>query len=60
VWSSAGDGVQIFDKTGALIGKILVPEAPANLSFGGADGSKLFITARTSLYRIDVLARPAR
>lgn len=60
VWSSAGDGVQIFDKSGAMIGRILVPESPANLCFGGADGSKLFITARTSLYCIDVLARPAR
>jgi gluconolactonase len=54
VWSSAGDGVQIFAADGTRIGKILTPEAPANLCFGGADGKTLFITARKSLYSIQV------
>ncbi|MCX7872668.1 MAG: SMP-30/gluconolactonase/LRE family protein [Verrucomicrobiae bacterium] len=52
IWSSAGDGVHIFASDGSLIGKILVPETPANLCFGGEDGKTLFITARTSLYAI--------
>ena len=52
VWSSAGDGVHIFAPDGALLGKILVPETPANLCFGGEDGKTLFITARTRLYSI--------
>jgi gluconolactonase len=52
VWSSAGDGVQIFDAKGILIGKILVLESPANLCFGGEDGKTLFITARKSLYSV--------
>jgi len=54
VWSSAGDGVHIFTPDGRLIGKILVPEAPANLCFGGAEGRTLFMTARTGLYAIEV------
>lgn len=54
VWSSAGDGVQIFSPAGKLIGKILAPEGPANLCFGGADGKTLFMTARKSLYAIKV------
>jgi lysophospholipase L1-like esterase len=54
IWSSAGDGVQIFSPDGSLIGKILVPESPANLCFGGKDFKTLFITARTSLYAINV------
>ena len=54
VWSSAGDGVQIFSPAGKLLGKILVPESPANLCFGGADGKTLFMTARKSLYAIKV------
>lgn len=54
IWSSAGDGVQVFATDGALVGKILVPESPANLCFGGADGKTLFITARKSLYSIPV------
>lgn len=59
VWSSAGDGVQIFAPDGQRIGKILVPEAPANLCFGGDDGKTLFITARKSLYAIQVLVTGA-
>lgn len=55
VWSSAGDGVHIFAPDGSLIGKILTPEGPANLSFGGPDGKTLFITARKGLYSIPVL-----
>jgi gluconolactonase len=54
VWSSAGDGVHIFAPDGHRLGKILVPEGPANLCFGGAAGKTLFITARKSLYAIDV------
>ncbi|HUR59784.1 MAG TPA: SMP-30/gluconolactonase/LRE family protein [Opitutaceae bacterium] len=60
VWSSAGDGVQIFAPDGRRIGKILVPESPANLCFGGADGKTLFITARKSLYSIPVLVTGAK
>jgi gluconolactonase len=55
LFSSAGDGVQIFDVSGKLIGKILVPESPANLCFGGKEGKTLFITARTGLYSIELL-----
>ena len=54
VWSSAGDGVQIFAPNGTRIGRILVPESPANLCFGGDDGKTLFITARKSLYSVSV------
>jgi gluconolactonase len=57
VWSSAGDGVHIFAPSGELIGKILVPEGPANVGFGGKDLKTLFITARKSLYAIEVKAQ---
>lgn len=60
IFSSAGDGVHIFSPDGKLIGKIPVPEAPANLCFGGPDGRTLFITARTSLYSIPLLVKGAR
>jgi gluconolactonase len=59
VWTSAGDGVQVFAPDGRLLGRILVPETPANLCFGGVDGRLLFITARTSLYMVPVLVRGA-
>lgn len=59
IWSSAGDGVQIFTPEGKLIGKILVPETPANLCFGGKTGKTLFITARQSLYAIETNVKGA-
>ena len=44
--------MHVFSPDGTLLGKIPVPETPANLCFGGADGNTLFITAHTSLYSI--------
>jgi len=60
IWSSAGDGVHVFAPDGKLLGKILVPESPASLCFGGADGKTLYITARKSLYAIATLASAPR
>jgi gluconolactonase len=50
VWISAADGAHCYSSDGELLGKILVPEVVANLSFGGARGNQLFITATTSVY----------
>ena len=52
VWAAAGDGVHCYDADGTLIGKLEVPEAAANLMFGGPQRNRLFITATTSLYSI--------
>ena len=57
VWSSTGDGVQVFSPAGKLVARILLPESAANLAFGGAQGRTLFMTARTSLYAIETLVR---
>jgi gluconolactonase len=54
VWSSSGDGAQVFGSDGKLIARILLPEAAANLEI--ADGM-LFLTARTSLYAVPIKAR---
>ena len=50
-----GQDITIFDPTGRQIGSIAIPEPPANLAFGGPDGTTLFITARRSLYRLEML-----
>ena len=60
LWSSAGDGVQVFSADGKLVGKILVAESPANLCFGGPDLSTLYITARKSLYSIETSVKGIR
>ena len=39
---------------GTLIGKVRVPEAVANVVFGGPDLSRLFICATTSLYSVEL------
>lgn len=44
--------VDIYSPSGALLDSIAVPEKPANVSFGGKNRDQLYITARTSLYRI--------
>ena len=60
VWSAAGwgpedyNGVHVFAPDGTLIGKIHLPEACANLSFGGAKKNRLFMTASQSLYAVYV------
>lgn len=45
-------GIVVLSPAGELIGRIPVPERPANCKFGGADGKTLYITARTSLYAL--------
>jgi len=52
LWCSAEDGVHCIDRSGRLIGKILVPEAVSNVTFGGPKGNRLFITATSSLYSV--------
>jgi len=59
VYATAGDGIHVFLPDGTLIGKLLVPETPSNLCFGGVDGQTLFITAQTSLYSIPLRGKGA-
>ena len=49
---TTAEDVYIYDPDGTQIGRIDVPEVPANLCFGGENDEMLFITARTSLYGI--------
>lgn len=45
-------GVAIYSSAGKLIRMIEMPETPTNCAFGDADLQSLYVTARTSLYRI--------
>jgi len=60
VWAAAWDGVHCFDTDGTLIGKLLLPEPVANLTFGGPKLNHLYITAGTSVYSLRVTVRGAR
>ena len=46
------DGVMVFNKGGALIGRIDLPERCANVCFGGYRRSRLFMLASRSLYAL--------
>lgn len=59
VWSSAADGVHVYDPDGTLIGKILIPEVVANLCFGGPRRERLFICATTGLYSVRLFVNGA-
>jgi gluconolactonase len=49
-------GIQVFSPEGKLLGIIEFPEQPANCTFGGKDNKTLYVTARTSLYTVPMLA----
>jgi gluconolactonase len=52
VYCTGPAGVWIFEPTGRYIGRIMTPEVPANLAWGDADWSTLYITAHSSVYRL--------
>lgn len=54
VFISSEDSVQVYAPDGTCLGKILVPETVANLTFGGRDRDRLIIAAGHSLYAIDL------
>ncbi|MNL30096.1 SMP-30/Gluconolaconase/LRE-like region [compost metagenome] len=41
-----------FGPDGKLLGKILIPQTVANVTFGGPRRNRLFITATRSLYAV--------
>lgn len=49
---TTANGVMVFAPDGSSWGTIDVPEQPANCGFGDADHRTLYITARTTLYRV--------
>jgi len=52
IWTSAGDGVHCYGPDGCLLGKIRIPEAVANVEFGGPKRNRLYICASQSLYSV--------
>jgi gluconolactonase len=52
VWSSAGDGVRCYEAGGNPIGIIHVPDAVANVCFGGPARNRLFICATGAVYAV--------
>jgi gluconolactonase len=51
VYATGPRGVWIWDAQGNWVGLLETPETPSNCAFG-EDGKTLFITARTSVYKV--------
>lgn len=54
VAANTAEGVWVVSPQGELLGEIGLPETPANLAWGGDDWRTLFVTATTSVYRIQM------
>jgi gluconolactonase len=52
MYSTGPGGIWIISPGGKHLGTILVPDHPANLTFGDWDGKTLYVTARPGLYRV--------
>lgn len=59
VWSSALDGVHVYNPTGRRIAFLRTPLKVGNLCFGGEDGRTLFVVATTRLHSIRTTVRDA-
>jgi hypothetical protein len=53
VYIAAGQ-IHVYNSHGKLVDTIQVPDRPTQLVFGGTDRRTLFITARTSLYAVQI------
>ena len=54
LYVAGATGVWVFEPDGTRLGVVVTPERPSNCAWGDADRKSLYITARTSLYRIRV------
>ena len=54
LYTTARAGVKVLAPDGAVIGTLEVAESPSNCCFGGREFKTLYITARTSLYAVEL------
>jgi gluconolactonase len=54
IYSAGPGGVWIFSPEGNVLGIILIPEKVANVAWAGVDRKMLYITASTSVYRVQL------
>lgn len=52
LYVTGATGVWVFEPNGELLGVVTTPERPANCAWGDGDRKSLYVTARTSVYRI--------
>jgi len=52
VFVTGPGGIWVWDPDGSHLGTVMMPESTANFNWGDADSRTLYITARTSVYRL--------
>jgi sugar lactone lactonase YvrE len=57
LYVTTANGVQVYSSDGTSWGTIDVPMVPANCAFGDDDYQTLYITARSTLYRVRISIR---
>ena len=58
IWVTAPGGIWVYNRSGALVGKVRVPELVANLHWGKSDWRTLFMCATHSLYAVRTKVGP--
>lgn len=53
IFVTGPEGIWVWDAKGNHLGTIVIPEQPANLAWGDKDYHTLYITATTSVYRLE-------
>ena len=54
LYATGPGGIWVMTPQGKHLGTIKLPESPTSAAFGGRDGKTLYITARTSIYSVQV------
>lgn len=55
VYCTGPGGIWITQPDGKCLGRVMIPEQPSNFAWSDADWQTLYITARTSIYRMRLL-----
>ncbi len=55
LWTTAGDGLHVYAPDRTRLGFIPTPTTASNCALGGVDGRRLFITAESNLFALDLL-----
>ena len=57
LWTTGAGGISVHGADGKYLGVFELEEHAANLTFGGPDFSTLYLTAHTSVYRVETAIR---
>jgi len=52
VYSTGPSGLWVISPDGKCLGRLILPELPANMAWGDAEWKTLYFTARSSVYRL--------